>query len=729
VIQPSSQDSKIRFITAPGTGLSAADEWRIAAEVRQVLRQGLTMTPVDLPTVDLPTNFPFTVFKGLGSGSSQVIALPLHLSGASLPASGLQSLTQSFIGSSGFAFAVSKEYLITDDIHDHRHPINLGAIREAIRSRPVPLPGATYHLHFSSGPTLTFKNGGIEISGQVEAETSTFWAPNGYIKFKQLVTLVLDTSTQTAKLEQVGEPEVSVSWDLRLFGLSPSKAATIIKSEIEKALSASADPIKRVFINVRSALVEGLRTLDSFAAASYTAVEITPDDCVIVRGEIGSITIGWGDDIPHIRVRRRPPVVDIAETHQGAAFTAFRSWIPGGRIDRFIWSWVEHAGPYYDIWSGTAKSFTDEHRFILPKPAGITEMSQICLRVEGTRIIAGGQEEAIAGGSTCQIPQPEFAIDVPSWWEPVTLPVWRPDLADTMILRGAIAGHISVTPHAPGQETFSRNTLVYFADWRSEKPLDNLSIALTRVRKSSALMVIVILPAGTFDSSRREFESRLPSAREFGATFQFSEDDEEGWTRTFAVARTPSVYLVNARGEFVWKHEGEPDPKVLATALDQHLVPTQASRFRPLRLTVSPGDFAPDILFKDDDRREFALHRFRGRQNVLLNFCQSWSAPCVTELSRLQRLHQAGRGAPFIVSFHGGKNSKGLNEIRKRLGLSFSLVQDSRQRIARRYGVGCWPTTIMVDADGRVEHVQFGIGHENELLPVREQSNPDGLRA
>jgi peroxiredoxin len=242
-------------------------------------------------------------------------------------------------------------------------------------------------------------------------------------------------------------------------------------------------------------------------------------------------------------------------------------------------------------------------------------------------------------------------------------------------------------------------------------------------------MVIVILPAGTFDSSRREFESRLPSAREFGATFQFSEDDEEGWTRTFAVARTPSVYLVNARGEFVWKHEGEPDPKVLSTALDQHLVPTQASRFRPLRLTVSPGDFAPDILFKDDDRREFALHRFRGRQNVLLNFCQSWSAPCVTELSRLQRLHQAGRGAPFIVSFHGGKNSKGLNEIRKRLGLSFSLVQDSRQRIARRYGVGCWPTTIMVDADGRVEHVQFGIGHENELLPVREQSNPDGLRA
>ena len=120
---------------------------------------------------------------------------------------------------------------------------------------------------------------------------------------------------------------------------------------------------------------------------------------------------------------------------------------------------------------------------------------------------------------------------------------------------------------------------MYFADWRSEKPLDNLSIALSRVRNSSALMVIVILPAGSFDSSLREIERRLPSAREGGATFRFSEDDEEGWTRTFAVVRIPSVYLVNARGEFVWKHEGEPDPKVLATVLDSILCPHKPRGF------------------------------------------------------------------------------------------------------------------------------------------------------
>ena len=46
------------------------------------------------------------------------------------------------------------------------------------------------------------------------------------------------------------------------------------------------------------------------------------------------------------------------------------------------------------------------------------------------------------------------------------------------------------------------------------------------------------------------------------------------------------------------------------------------------------------------------------------------------------------------------------------LGLSFALVQDSQQQIARQYGVGCWPTTISVDADGHAENIQFGMAHE-----------------
>ena len=64
-------------------------------------------------------------------------------------------------------------------------------------------------------------------------------------------------------------------------------------------------------------------------------------------------------------------------------------------------------------------------------------------------------------------------------------------------------------PTVPSKEPLSRNVLVYFADWKSQKPLDSLNAALSRVKNSSALMVIVVLPAGTFDASRREVENRL----------------------------------------------------------------------------------------------------------------------------------------------------------------------------------------------------------------------------
>jgi peroxiredoxin len=701
VIQPSSDDSKIQFVAVPGTGLTAVDQSRIAAEVRKALRE-LRLLPVDLPA-----DFPFKEFKGLG----QAISLGVQLSGAGAPANGLQSQTQSSIGSGDFAFAVSKEYVTAPG-----GLIDVEEMREAIKNRTYSKFGATYHFRFSSGPAFAFKAGGIEVSGQVEAETPARWAPNGWVKFKTLIGLVLHAPTQTVRAVRIGAPDVSESW-----WMPHSTAVNIVREEIDNQLAAQYDNINDAFTDAKDMLVEALRRFDPFAFATYSAIEITPHG-VIVRGDMGSI-----------RWWRRPPVIQVAETHQGAAFTAFQSWIPAGRIDRFIWSWVEQGPADVAVGSGTVKTFTDEHRFILPKTPDPTKtISQVCLRIEGTQINTdGGHESSVAGGTSCQIREPEFTLDIPSWWEPLTLPIWRPDGSDTASLKDAIAGHVSIQGIAPGNPPPSKNTLVYFADWRpdSMKPLEPLSEALSRVRDSSALNVIVVLPEGAFDSSRREFEAKLPREG-IGAPVQFTEDTEGGWTRTFAVTRKPSVYLVNTKREFVWKHAGEPDAAELAAIVDRYPVPKSELRFRPLRLAVSPGDPAPDATSEEDTRGQFAIHRLRGRE-ALLNFWQSWSAPCLTELARLQRLHQSGEGkdAPFIVAIHGGNNSKAVDEIRDRLGLSFLMVQDAKHRIAGRYGVRCWPTTIMINAEGRVEHVQSGVAHEHEPRPAGEQSKPTGARA
>ena len=43
-----------------------------------------------------------------------------------------------------------------------------------------------------------------------------------------------------------------------------------------------------------------------------------------------------------------------------------------------------------------------------------------------------------------------------------------------------------------------------------------------------------------------------------------------------------------------------------------------------------------------------ALDRLRGQQ-VLLNFWQSWSAPCLRELRRLQRLHEESSKHGLVI--------------------------------------------------------------------------------
>jgi peroxiredoxin len=684
VIQPSADDSKIAFLPSSGTGLTTADIAAISAQVRKAVREGFATLPVDLPL-----DFPFNQFKALGNGPGQAIALPIKLSGTGPPNGNVQSVTSLFIGSSGFAFAVSKEHV--------------GSLLQSFLASLTTAPsfrvlGVTITISFTINP-LQWAAGKITISGRVEFHNP---GPNQWITFGQALTLTLDQATQRVALKAVGEPAVDES-----FFISHSTAVNAVKTARDNALSAGAAPINSALINARTRLNNALRQFDPSVSARFTMVEITADG-VIVRGDIGSTTA------------RPAPVVAIAEAEHGTAFTAFQSWIPGGNLERLTWSWVEYPGLIPTVWSGVTKTLADAHRFILPKPAAATSLSNICLHIEGTQTAANGNLINVVGGTWCSVPAWPEVMEIPSWWEPVTVPLWLPDSTADAVLSDVIAGHVSLQSNAPREKDVTHNTLVYFADWRADKPLEPLVRAFKQMRrKGVSLIVIIVLPAGTFNSRRREVEAKLGSSGErFPALLLPTEDTEGGWAKTFAVSKTPSVHLIDARRKFVWKHEGEADPDALAAAMDKHLLAAPAPRSHPLRLTVSHGERAPDVSFRDIGGEQFALHRLRGRE-ILLNFCQAWSAPCIKELERLQALHkQAGEGGPFIVAFFGGKDAKQLDEICKRHGLTFPLVQDAEQLIARKYGVRCWPTTVAINADGCVGHVQFGITHEHASPPI-----------
>ncbi len=687
IVEPSAEDQKIEFVPRPASGLSDADIARITGQVRKVLRERIVMPPIDLPD-----GFPFTGFKGLGSGQNTAIALPLQLSGSPAPPTGLGGITQPALGSSGFAFAVGREYVASQ--------IALDGIRDAIAQRTITLRlrtglfggRLTYGLRFSAGPSLSFHAAFIEIQGRVEVETETFWAPDGYVEFEQRIGLVLDPATGRVDLEALGDPQVDESWFI-----PHSRAVNMVRSEIATALAANESAVRAVFRDANESLTEALQAFEGSGSVRYTELDMSTNG-VTVRGDFTS-------------AQRIAPVVRISETGLGDAFTAFESWIPGGRIDRFIWSWVEYPtdrlrGP--TIWSGEEKSLADADRFILEKPPGITELSRICLRIEGERILPDGSVEDVTAGTTCEVNEPVVAFDAPSWWEPVTVPVWMPDVPEDGPLRDAVAADVAVQNDTL-QQGPTQNALVFFPDWDTDRPFDSLATALkTRRRQQIALAVFVILPAGAFEASRRQLETRLEV---FPATaaprVQVVEDTAGGWARTFDVSNRPSLFLINARREVAWSAAGTLDSAAAAQALDQHTSATPEPRFRPLRLSVGVGDPAPDFHFRDDRGHSGALHRLRGRP-VLLTFWQSWSTPCLAELHRVQAMRDADKAAPFILAFHGSHDSRNLDAICNEHGLSLPVVEDAEHRVAGAFGVRCWPTTIEIDPEGRISRIQLG---------------------
>jgi peroxiredoxin len=684
-VTASTDDGKISFTPAAGSGLNAVEASRLSAEVRKAVRAGFVA-----PAVDLPSGFPFSHFKGLAAGATHAIALPIPLSTSPPPASAVASVTNAFIGTSGFAFAVSKDAV--DGL------IDLEGIRTAISSRSLPLRlsrwgisvQVVYRMRFSQGPTLTWSNGAIDVSGRVEIETDTWWAPNGFVSFRQRLTLDLGSSSQAVSLWTAGEPQVNES-----FFIPHDTAVGIVQAAMTNAVANAATPVRSIFADARTTLTGALRTFDNSSAAAYTAVLITPDG-IIVHGEA-------------VGAPRRAPVVAITEQDGAETLSAQSSWIPGGRVERMVWSWVEHQGP--TAWSGVTRTVVAEHEFQLPRPAGITDMSNMCLRLEGTHIMADGHAASVAGGGTCLVPAVPSVLEVPSWWQPVTVPVWLPDGAASDAMRLSIAGHVSVQAAGPLDDDVAPNSLVSFPDWRSDQPVASLAQALGQMRRpSGSLLVTLVLPVGAFDSTRREVEAKLLPLTRARIRVVLTEDIEGGWTKTFAASRTPSVFLVNAKRAFAWKHEGEIDPAAMAAALDRHILPAPAPQFRPLRLNVSPGDRALDAVFDDGKGTRVALHRMHGRR-VVITFWQPWSEPCVKEVARLARPADKSRANTKVIAVHGGASPEvpeAIAEMHKRHGEGILLAHDANHAITRLYGVRCWPTTITIDETGVIERVQFG---------------------
>ena len=350
------------------------------------------------------------------------------------------------------------------------------------------------------------------------------------------------------------------------------------------------------------------------------------------------------------------------------------------------------------------------------------DLQQVCLQVGGTQIGYASGVQGVSGGTTCKVGQPDWLAIMPAGWVDVMLPIWGPDPGPDEMLSTGIVAHINAqsavpvqidAPSAVPMQMMARSagsapddpvmsSIIHFANDPSAAPLPILGEALLASRlRDAEVPVVVVLPQGSFDQTRAAVEREL-GAFPPGLTTSvvLTEDYQEGWSKALEAPAGPSTYLMGGTREIAWRDTGPLQARVLADALDQHGSVGRRGRGGLLRLGVRTGEPAPDVP---------PLRRLCG-QRTLLMFWKSWSRPCMVELRQLQRLHdEFGGQGRIILAVGDGEDAARVQEVAHSQGLRFSLVPDPKSELARRFRVGCWPTTVSIDELGLVERVHFGV--------------------
>jgi peroxiredoxin len=728
-------DNKIDFVPAAGCALSFQEVEEIKKQLRQFLR-----THFEQVGYDLDPEFGLDQFKGLSDPQgNQVLAVPVYLSGPAPPGA-LAGVTQNFLDGSDFALAISKEYLtellkpVLDQIQNFKHDFSI--------------PCATAKVTVTKPVEVTWQLGKIEIKATLRAD---YWYGHTDFWVTQDLTLKLDAQTEQLKLVPVGDPATNPQGDPvlgvggDLHGAEPS-VISIVKQLRDASeqdggwLAIVNSQIQPLPKQRKDNLVNFLKWPDSAADAGFAGVKLDADG-VVVYG--------------HVQLSpRRAPYVAYGLAPDGKGYTALDSWIPGGTIDKYTWSWYYNnvlRGPL-PIISGNLPYLPrifnqkDVDRFLFwlpphpdvpvgpPPPPGEQQRlipgwrfsiypDSICLEIQGTAVDPKtGASYSVSAGEIWSngLPMPPMPSrlhePLAAIWAAKNSPDPPPDGA--VFPDAGIRAHINVALGGDPSQHEQINAVVQIVSSEEEvAPLGSLANSVRRAAPSDiGVSMVLVFRQGLLN---RIGPSIIAEMKKVGEELEaiplvVTEDYQASWSKALGVPDGPATFLINAEGKLAWEHRGALDVGKLMEALPACLTFSSGPSGRPLRLSVQLGDVAPDFRFQYSQGEWSALRKLQGKR-VLLNFCQSWSAPCLTELRRLQSVYdQSARDRPVILAIQGDDDR---GSIRDQLGLKFPVLPDPNGAIARLYGVRCWPSTLSINQEGRVSRIDMGA--QAEVLSAR----------
>lgn len=145
------------------------------------------------------------------------------------------------------------------------------------------------------------------------------------------------------------------------------------------------------------------------------------------------------------------------------------------------------------------------------------------------------------------------------------------------------------------------------------------------------------------------------------------------------------------------------------------VAPLQARELKPYT-----GGATPPLILKDLNGNSHNLSDYRGRV-VLVNFWATWCPPCRAEMPSMERLQQKLAHKPFtVLAVDMGESEAAVRAFLKEIPVSFPILMDKDGAALKRWKVFAFPTSYVVDAQGRIRYALFGALEWDQPDPLRK---------
>lgn len=126
-------------------------------------------------------------------------------------------------------------------------------------------------------------------------------------------------------------------------------------------------------------------------------------------------------------------------------------------------------------------------------------------------------------------------------------------------------------------------------------------------------------------------------------------------------------------------------------------------------LKAIPVKPAPSLNLPGLDGSSHDLAALRGRV-VLVNFWAVWCPPCRKEMPSMARLGARLKDRPFaILGVNEGESPEEILDFLKQVPVSFPILLDQDGQQLKPWQVFAFPTSYVVDKQGRLRLGLFGI--------------------